>query len=85
MGYELGFIGLGMIVMVDQIVGEVEGDPKMMDLESKRSSEVGMRVPQILPSISFMEPSLFHFLPRAPLFFHFDRAVLGWNHSLIKG
>ena len=52
------------------------GHPKRMDLESSWSSGVGIRVPRSLPSRSFVETSLFKFLPRAPLLAHYDRAVI---------
>ena len=61
-----------------------KGDPKRMDLKSKWSSGVGMRVPRNIPLRSFVEYSLFHFLPREPLLFHYDRALTRWNFTLNK-
>ena len=51
---ELVFISLGRIGMVEKMVGEVEGRSYYGDLDSRWSTRVGMRVPQSLPSRSFM-------------------------------
>ena len=44
MGYELGFIGLGRIGWFSKWWVRWIGDPKRMDLKSKWSSGVGIRV-----------------------------------------
>ena len=61
MGYDPGFIGLGRIGMVEKMVGEVEGSPTRGDLESRWPTGVGMRVPQSIPSRSFVNLLLLTF------------------------
>ena len=61
------------------------GDPTRMDLDPRWSRGVGIREPRSLPSRSFVESSLFHFLLRAPLLPHYDRAVQGRTMPCTKG
>ena len=61
------------------------GYPRRMDLDPRWSSGVGVREPQSLPSRSFLESSLSHFLLRAQLLPHYDRVVHGRTMCCTKG
>ena len=79
------FIGLEWIEMVEKLVGEV----------ARRSYKDGSQAQLALvirdkgatkPSFKKLHKNLsFSLLPRAPLFTHHDRVVIGKNNTLIKG
>ena len=85
MGNEPGFIGLGRIGMIEEMVDEEEGRSYLGRSQVQvvhRSRDEGATKSS---SEKLHESSLFLFLTRAPLFFHADKALPGWNRSLIKG